>query len=249
MTIEKKIEDVIKQQLEDGTIQKVVGEQFQKSVEKAVDHLFSSYGDVTKIIEKQVKSVLVPYLENYDYSEYITKLDHVLVEVLKSTALDNKKILENFQHLMAYEQPKKIKVTEIFDKYKEYVAKDVETNGLEIDYDDTPTYEYVEVTMSVEDDESNRSWSSMEYSTVVFECEHDEELNVSFKIYRWKNESSLKGWRLDDKREHHLSSLRHLNMFEIFLMQLAQSYTEIEVDEDHAHDEVRPDAEPEPDWS
>jgi hypothetical protein len=244
MTIEKKIEDVIKQQLEDGTIEKTVAEQFQKSVEKAVDHLFTSYGDVTKIIEKQIKSVLVPYLENYDYSEYITKLDHVLVEVLKNTALDNKKILENFQSLVEYKQPQKIKVSEIFEKYKEYVAKNVETDDLEINYDDYPSYEDVQVTMSVEDDESNRSWSSMEYSTVVFECEQDEELNVSLKIYKWKD-SILKGWRLDDKRDHSLSSLRHLNSFEIFLMQLSQSHTEIEIDSDFDEDDVRPDAEPE----
>jgi hypothetical protein len=244
MTIEKKIEDVIKQQLEDGTIEKTVAEQFQKSVEKAVDHLFTSYGDVTKIIEKQIKSVLVPYLENYDYSEYITKLDHVLVEVLKTTALDNKKILENFQSLVAYKQPKEIKVTEIFDKYKEYVAKHVETDNLEIDYDDYPSYADVEVSMTVEDDDSNRSWSSTEYSTVTFECAQDEEMNVSFKIYQWKD-SVLKGWRLHDKRDYHFSSLRHLDEFEIFLMQLSQSHTEIEIDSDYEEDEVRPDAEPE----
>jgi hypothetical protein len=248
MTIENKIEDVIKQQLEDGTIQKVVGEQFQKSVEKAVDHLFSSYGDVTKIIEKQVKSVLVPYLENYDYSEYIVKLDHVLVEILKSTALDNKKILENFQSLMAFEKPDKIKSSEIFDKWIKFANKNIETHGLEVHFEDRPYYENVDCNMSVEEDESNhRSWSSLEYATIILENDHDEDLNKAFKIYRWKDKKE-EGWKMDSKREYSLSSLKHLDEFEIFLMQLSQSYATIEVDDWHDSGEIEPEAEPEADF-
>jgi hypothetical protein len=249
MTIEKHIEDVIKQQMEDGTIQKVVGEQFQRSVEKAIDHLFSSYGDVTKIIEKQVKSVLVPYLESYDYSEYIVKLDHVLVEVLNNTALDNKKILENFQSLMAFKNPDKLKTSEIFDRWIKFANKKIETHGLDVHYEDSPSYENVDCSMEITEDESNnRSWSSMEYVTVIFENEHDEDLNKSFKMYRWKDRKS-EGWTVDNRREYPVSSLRYLDEFEIFLMQLSQSFTKIEIDDWHDSGEIEPEAEPEADWS
>jgi hypothetical protein len=249
MSIEKQIEGVIKEQMEAGVIEKVVAEQFQKAAEKAVDHLFSSYGDVTKIIEKQVKSVLVPYLENYDYSEYIVKLDHVLVEILKSTALDNKKILENFQDLMSFEKPDKITTSQIFEKWRKYAAKEVETHGLEVQFDDRPSYESFEVSMEVHEDESNhRSWSSMEYVTVIFENEHDEKLNKSFRMYRWKDRKS-DGWTVDNRREIDLNSLKYLDEFEIFLMQLSQSFAKVEIDEWNDSDSVEPEAEPEPDWS
>lgn len=147
MNLESSIKDVIGKQLVDGTVEKLIEEQLQKGVTKALESLFSSYGEVTKVIEKQVKSVMVPYLESYDYSDYITKLDSVLVDVLKNSALENKKLLENFKDLMIREDRKEIKVTELFEVWKKYVAKNVETDGLEIDFDDRPSYEYVEILL------------------------------------------------------------------------------------------------------
>src|SRR5690606_29777527 len=118
MNLENSIKDVISKKLVDGTVEKLVEEHLQKGVTKALENLFSSYGDVTKVIEEQVKSVMVPYLENYDYSEYITKLDSVLVDVLKNTALENKKLLTNFRELMVHEERKEIKITELFEEWK-----------------------------------------------------------------------------------------------------------------------------------
>src|SRR5699024_4551037 len=102
MNLENSIKDVISKKLEDGTIENLIAEQLEKGVTHALDNIFRSYGDVTKVIEDKVKSVMVPYLENYDYSEYITKLDSVLTDVLKSSALENKKLLENFKELMTH---------------------------------------------------------------------------------------------------------------------------------------------------
>ncbi len=75
MNLENSIKDVITKKLEDGTVEKLVSEQLENGVNAALKDLFGNYGDVTKIIKEKVKSVIVPYLENYDYSEYVTKLD------------------------------------------------------------------------------------------------------------------------------------------------------------------------------
>ncbi|SUA70143.1 hypothetical protein [Paenibacillus polymyxa] len=75
MTLENSIKDVISKKLEDGTVEKLIEQQLEKGVVNALENLFRSYGDVTKIIEEKVKSVMVPYLESYDYSKYIIKLD------------------------------------------------------------------------------------------------------------------------------------------------------------------------------
>ena len=100
MNLENSIKDVISKKLEDGSIEKLVEEQLEKGVSNALSSLFSGYGDVTKVIEKQVKSVMIPYLSQYDYSNYIVKLDSILVDVLKASSLENKKMLENFKDLM-----------------------------------------------------------------------------------------------------------------------------------------------------
>lgn len=77
MSLENSIKDVIANKLEDGTVEKLVSEQLEKGVTNALDNLFRSYGDITKVIEEKVKSVMVPYLVSYDYSQYIVKLDSV----------------------------------------------------------------------------------------------------------------------------------------------------------------------------
>jgi len=150
MNLENSIKDVITQKLEDGTVERLVGEQLEKGISEALNSLFGSWGDGSKIIENKLKEVIVPYLENYDYSKYILKLDSVLVEILENTALDNKEMLENFKDLMLPEDRKTIKATEIFKEWQKKVAKDVDTSDLEINYDDRVSYQDVEVSLTFE---------------------------------------------------------------------------------------------------
>lgn len=241
MNLETSIKDVITQKLEDGTVEKLIGEQLEQGINKALSQLLGSYGDVTALIEKQIKSVMVPYLEKYDYSQYITKLDDVLVEVLKQVAAPNHKLVYNFQQLMLPETEKELLVTDLFTKWTEYVANNVETDGLEIDYDDEPCYQSVEVTMNVERD-SERSWSSFEYATLLFECEHDKNMNFAIRLSRWKKEE---GWSIDYDKSPDISSLRSLSDFEILLMRLDQGGTQLILDSEYESDDVRPEKEPE----
>lgn len=248
MSIETGIKDVITKNLQDGVVEKLVAEQLEKGISSALNNLFGHYGDVTKIIEENIKSVMVPYLENYDYSEYIVKLDSVLVDVLKNCALDNKKILTNFKELITEGGINEVmKVSELFNKWTEYVAKNVETTGLQIDYDDGVSYARVPVEINVEYDEG-REWSSYEYATLIFECEHDGEMNFELKLYRWK-EDKEKMWTIDYKTACDITSIKNLNEFEIFLMKLNQNRTKIEIDTEFEEDEVAPEAEPEADFS
>ncbi len=247
MNLESSIKDVISQKLEDGTVNQIVEEQFVKGLNKSLESLFSSYGDVTRLIEKQLKSVIIPYLENFDYSRYITKLDGVLTEVLKVSSLENKQLLENFKELMPAKDDieKTIKVTDLFEQWMKYVANNVETEGLEVYFDDEPAYENVDVTFDVIYDESP-SWSSFEHARIVFECEHDEDMNVEIKISRWKEKET---WDIDYKAIHNISSLRHLDEFEILLMKLTQNSTNLILNSVAESDCVRPEQEPEPTFS
>lgn len=249
MNLENSIKDIISKKLEDGTIEKLIGQQLETGIAKALDGLLGSYGDVTKIIEKEIKSVMVPYLESYDYSQYITKLDSVLVEVLKSAAVDNKKILENFKELMTDDEMKTIKVSEIYEKWMDYVAKNVDTSELEIDYDDGVSYQNVDVSLNFEEDD-NKSWSSFSYATLTFECEKDEKMNFEIKLSKY-DEQKKSSWDIsyESKHIHDIRSLKHLNEMEIFLMKLSQNYTKIEIDKTYENDEVTPESEPEASFS
>ncbi len=232
MNLENSIKDVIAKKLEDGTVEKLVSEQLEKGVVNALDSLFRSYGDVTKVIEEKVKCVMVPYLENYDYSKYITKLDSVLVDVLKNSALDNKKLLDNFKTLMVGESiPEEIKMSDIFKKWCEYCENNVDKSELDLDYEGG----CINVSFSVED--VSNDWSSYKTLMVTFECEEDEDLRFEFSIQTWRKNENEK-YSSNYKRPCELNSLRYLNDFDMLLLQVSQGYENIVLDSDGDSDEI-----------
>lgn len=242
MNIENSIKDVIAKKLEEGIIEKLVAENLEKGINKSLENLLGSYGDITKVIEKKIKEVMIEQLSRYDYSKYIIKLDHVLTEILKNTTLDNKKILENFKELMTTKDiPKEIKVSEMFDKWCEYVEKNVDCSDLEVDTDDEPSYELVDVSFEVTELEKP-SWSSIHRANIVFECEKDEGMNIEIEISKWKDK---KVWDIDFKGNTEISSLRYLDEFKIYLIQLVQNFTKVNIDKWGDSIEIQPEQEPE----
>ena len=245
MSIEKSINDVITEKLEEGIIQRLVAENLEKGVNKALENLFGGYGDVTKVIEGKIKGVMLEQLSSYDYSKYIVKLDSVLTEILQKTALDHKKILENFKELMTEDDiPKVVKVSDIFKQFKKHVGRNVDTSELEIDTDDTPTYEDVAVTMEVEQEES-RSWSSFKHAKIILECDKDEKLNCEIRISKFDRF----GWHLEDKIDSSIESLRYMDSFKIYLLKLYQTKVDIEIDSEYMSDDVEVEATPEASFS
>ncbi|KHO32080.1 phage protein [Clostridium tetani] len=245
--LENSIKDCITKEIEKGIIEKVIAEQLEKCIEKSISDMFSWGGDVKKVVEEKVKSVMIPHLENYDYSQYIVKLDSVLTNVLKSSTLENRNLLENFKELIVPEEREVLKVSELFNIWTEFVAKNVDTADLEVNFDDDISYESVEVSMEVEYEEE-RTWSSFENAKLVFECEQDEKMNFEIRLSRRK-ELKGKSWDICYRTSHQIESLRHLNKFEILLMKLAQNYTELELDTDYENDEITPNEEPEASFS
>ncbi len=171
MNLEDSISGVIQQKLTDGTIENIIAAKLEKGINEAMEDLFRGYGDVGKTIKDKVKEVLIPAIEKHDFSDHIVKLDTVLTEIVNSTTLvENKTLLENFKDLMVEEDIKEIKTSDLFEKWCEFVAKEVETSGLEVNIDDgNPTYESVNCIMKVEH-VNGRGWSDFEKANIVFEC-------------------------------------------------------------------------------
>jgi len=230
--LENNIKDCIANELEKGVIEKVIAQQLEKCIEKSISDMFSWGGEIKDVIESKIKSVMIPYIEKYDYSQYITKLDSVLVDVLKNTALDNKKLLENFKNLMTSEDiPKVIKLTDIFDKWNEYCKKEIDKNDIEMDYDGG----YINTRFTVED--VSNDWSIYKTYMVVFECEEDEDLKLEFSIQAYEPKEDT-GFTSNYKNVGDLRNLRHLNDFEILMMRISEGYKNIIVDSFEEIEEV-----------
>lgn len=224
--LENNIKDCIEKELEKGIIEKVIAEQLENCIEKSISDMFGWSGEIKKVVEGKVKSVMIPYLENYDYSKYIVKLDNVLVDVLKSSTLENKKLLENFKALMTSEDgTRDIKITDIFDKWTDYCKTKVDREKLDFDCDGA----YVTTSFYVE--EASETWSSYKTYMVRFECEEDEDLKFEFSMNAWKPNKDSK-FTSTYMKIADIRGLRHLNDFEILMMRVSEGYENIILDSD-----------------
>lgn len=219
--LENSIKDCISNEIEKGIIEKVIAEQLEKCIEKSVSDMFSWGGEVKKVVEEKIKSVMIPYLENYDYSKYIVKLDSVLTDVLKATSLENKTILTNFKELTT-EIPNEIKMSDILEAWAKHCEENVDKDKLDMDYEGG----YVTATLETEDVSS--SWSDFQRIIVRLECEEDEELKCEFEISKWRNHRERFG--MYNKSLNEISSLINLSEFDVFLLKVSQGYDNIILD-------------------
>lgn len=240
---------IAQESLSSEEAEKIVKEKFMKAVEDAVESAFR-WGNARKAIESKITEVMVPYIEEYNFAQYLPKLDTVLTELVNSDAcIGNKRILENFKSLMTEPEVKEIKLTDLFTAWIKYCEKEIDTNGLEICYDDDVSYCTVECTMRYEE-EDKPSWSSMQRAVIIFENEHDEKLNAEIPISKWVwNSGKEEPYTLTSFSNIAISSLRNLNEFQLLLLRLARAGTAIIIDEEYDDGDIFPEKEPEASFS
>lgn len=233
----------------DEEVKQIVKEKLLKAFSSAVEDSFR-WGDLNKAIKEKVKDSMVPYIEKYDFSEYLPKLDTVLTEIVNSDLfVGNKTVLKNFKDLMLEPQEKEVKITDLFKKWIKKCEKEIDTDGLEICYDDGVSYCDVDCEMHVEIID-RPSWSSFERVLVVFENEQDESLNKEISLMAWvKPNGEKEPYTLSISSDLCISSLRSLDEFEVYLLRLERAGTAILIDKEHEGSFITPEEEPEATFS
>ena len=236
---------IAQESLSSDEVNAVIKEKFMDALGNAIENAFS-WGDAKHAIEKKVTEVMVPYIEHYDFSEYLPKLDSVLTEIVNSDfCIGNKKVLENFKNLMIEPEQKEIKLTDLFKAWIKQCERDIDTDGLDIDYDDGVSYQSVECEMRFEF-EDKPSWSSIQRAVITFENEHDEKLNVEIPVSKWICDSGKEEpYTLSVYKDLMISSLRNLSEFEVLLLRLSRAGTAIVIDKEYEDDYIQPEKEPE----
>ena len=243
---EKMIAETVANKLSDGTVEKLIEQKIEEAIKKGLDDVFEYRGDGKKLIEKKLNETIVPAIERHDFNQYLVKLDEVLTSIVNQTSLaDNKKILNNFKECLTEPQQKEIKLSEIFEKYRQNVADNVSTDGLEACCDNgEPYYEYVTANMEVEHEDKGWFVSNYDDCYVRFTCEEDKDLNCQIKLYKGTDE---KEWKiLKSINGIEINSLRNLSSFEVFLSAIQRSYTKIIIDTETEYaDDIEPTEKPE----
>lgn len=243
-TFEERIVKAVTDKLNDGTVEELVSDAVTKALKSSIEEQFKWNGDAKKVIDEKVKEVMTPTIERVNLDEYTVKLDTVLTEIINSTNLiDNKEILGNFKSLMTEPDKDVISLEDVFEKYKEYVSKNLDTSDLEVYTDDEPRYQNVtaEVDVHIRD-----NIFGGRFCDLVFKCEEDEKLTKVIHLYESK---SNRFCIMRFKSELDINSLRSIDEFDIFMMRLDRAFCDITDIMEMYDDDVEVEAEPEASWS
>jgi hypothetical protein len=244
------VESATNEVLQSEDFNTIIKNSVKSAVEKAIQSSFN-YGALSKAIDKKIEEYLVPYIENYDMSEFVPKLDDVLTEIVNKTPLyDVKRTLNNFKSLMTVPESNVVSMKDLFDAYCKYMAKVIDTTGRNITYDSgTPQYEEFECYANYKDISSD--WSlfkkiSFDFTTDdKIETELSEPKNFNITLTRYKDDDS-KDFEITFDREININGLRSLSDFEIMLISLVRAGVKVRSDSiDDYTDYITPEKEPE----
>jgi hypothetical protein len=238
--LEKKVAGVVADYMASGKIE----EKITEALDNAMADLTRGYGDLTRLIEQEIKAAIAPVIERSDYSQYVTKLDATLVEILKNKTAGSNQILENFKEVASV--PKEITTEQIFERYCKFVSGHVETSGLEVDFDDRPYYRPVSVHMEFDSRERRWGFSDGQEYLVRCYCDEDENLEVTFELTpRYKDK-----FKVVARQEDGFDSLRSMTDFQAFLLGLQLEWSRVTIDDKSGYDdEIEVEAEPEASFS
>lgn len=250
--MEIKLDEIIQNKLEEkftnGEIEKRVSEALDKCLSDIIGDMFSSYSSPLK---KELEEKLQPVISNAIANSTIEGLVDKLT-ILINKSIENKEISEiskSFDRYGSFEQitgnditikyKQKIKLSEIFEMYKNFVEKEIEKfdyNDEDWEYDEGRETVYWKTSLEkIEEDSENKWWHTDSGDTYKLSARPDNEddidegnynLDIGFKIY--KNYDNK--YRLRLLGDLTVNDLINAPKFILDLYAISRNYCDIEID-------------------
>lgn len=248
-TLDEEIQRIAAEALSSEELEAKFKEHIVNAFEDAFKDAFR-WGKTKDAVKNRLEEILVPYIENYDMSAYVVKLDAILTQLAKETVVaDNKKILENFKYLVGRPLSQTITLNELFREYAKHVESHADIMYLEVDFDGEPTYESIHIEANVVEERTKRlSFGRTSFTTAMlhFTADGQEDLNFSVELTHWNRDDY---WTIKAPRNMNISSLRSMDSFEVLLLSLDQTFAQLTFEEGYEEDWITPEKRPEPIWS
>lgn len=224
---------------ESGKIEEIITKKIEASIEEIFSDMFRSYGDFGKIVKDKIKEQMLPQIEKYDFSEHTVKVQDVLSRVIEEVNKDHVKILENFEDIMVVETPREINLESLLEIYAKNCGEHVDTYGMEICYDDEPSYECLECNVCVEESKDYFRTKRV----LKFTCKQDGKLEKIVELNESYNKEYHYLYNVDSIDYTNLNKMDH---FDIQIMKMKNNFTHVDIeDDDVTIDDVEVKAEPE----
>lgn len=223
------IQKVYNEKLNDGTIEKLISNKIEQLITDSCKELFEWNGPIKKQMTEKIKGVMASAIEQSDFSTYVDAFKLVVNETLKNTkASPYAEICKSLVDLLGenVETPKVVKLSDIFEKFKDYIEEYSISNGDtgSADTDDGQCSVNVEIEIIDKDSWSNR----VDVTLKVSDTEIDEDCSlkdIKYEFFFYKDSRYL---FFNGHME--LSDLKRVNKFETYLLNLVSNFAKVEMD-------------------
>lgn len=224
------ITNSFKEKIENGDFKKIVDKKLEEMMSSVIDDLVRWNGPVKDYFKKEIEGIMMGVVKSTDFTEYCNVIKGIINQSLPQTALpEYKTFVEGLQDTLGKPTPRwdeKVKVSQIFDEYVKYVEEQSFSAEDLDDIDDGTSY----INLAMEIKEDNTSYYTTAYKLCFYIDGHyngSDEDDFKFEVELPKMYGGEHHIRFEKDK---VADYRHLSSFELYLLQLSNSYTDIIVD-------------------
>lgn len=238
--MEKIIEEAYRAMLENGTLEKIVAKKLEDMAESACRDLMGYGGPVKKEFEKRLEPLMIRAIEQSDLNELAVKLTDVINQGLRESGLAAYgEVLAGVKRLCdapERQYSEKATLQDILDAYVDYIQRvydEHDFDDADINEDDGAKTASLECQLSMTDPNAERWFSSVQKRVITLENPigrgKKDETCYQFSL---RHSSYSDRWVVRTEFNYNVRDLRRMSTFEIYLMQLEQSCTAIDISGD-----------------
>lgn len=243
---------VYQRMLEDGTIEKIAREQVSKMIQQTLSDAMSWNGPVKAAFKQRIEPLMIQAIEQSDFADMTVKLEGVINQALNASTVESyREICEGLKSICAapaFKYGQKLKLSEIFDAYKQsckHAFSDVYFDKDELEEDEDGHYQ-VCVCCRIEVNQEKRYFGDGDY-TITFtpecgELKDDDDVLIkntfSVKVHNYQGYGSGGKNRLLWFGALDALTIRKLPEFAVYLQAAKDASCDIDIDMSDDEDEV-----------
>lgn len=233
--MENLIKKVYEEKMQDGTLEKIISEEFNNMVRNACKNMFGYGGIIKKELENKLNEVMSGLIDKTDFSNYVTKITYIINTALEETAAsDYKATAESLKAILGQKHIKQfstIKASELFKEYCNFIAnEEVDESDLadhiDIEYDEGGKTAYVDCVMQLDD----------YHNILTFECKdvcNIDENKYKFEIHLTRDNE------IRFKPKIAITNYKYLDQFTCYLLMLSNNWVKVELDKEYQSNDVK----------
>ena len=243
------MQKVFEEKMKDGTLESAISEQFDSLIKELIKDQFRYGGECKKAMEEKVREAILPCIKEYDFTEFLPKLDVLLTQIANNCRThEYKNLVQNFERLNKpmFERKQVVTLGDLMKIYAKYASKEVDTSDLEVDYDDV---RYKPLTCNTYFEEQDKTeWSCYNRGTILFFCEEDDALDFGFEVSKYERDDK---WSVERRSlSADIKSVASITEIELMVENLCYADCLIDLSiTEYTDDYVEVEAEPEASWS